>query len=77
MVISLNKFYQAITSNSLLSKQFESIVHKKNFSKLLVRLGAANGYEFTSSEVEDSIAENTASGQGEYICMPIGCWHKA
>jgi hypothetical protein len=74
---TLGKFYEQITADSLLSKQFESIVNKPNFSKLLVRLGAANGYQFTASEVETSIQENTASEQGEYICLPIGCWHKA
>ena len=77
MIISLNKFYNLIVSDDLLAEQFESIVHKKNFSKLLVRLGAANGYKFTIPEVESSIEENTASEQGEYICLPIGCWHKA
>ena len=74
---SLNEFYQLITSDSTLTKQFELIVHKQNFSKLLVRLGAGKGYQFTVSEVEDSIKENTASEQGSYICLPIGCWHTA
>ena len=77
MLITLNKFYELITSDSLLTQQFESIIHKKNFIKLLVRLGAAQGYQFTDSDVENSIKENTASEQGEYICLPIGCWHKA
>lgn len=77
MMNNLNKFYKLITTDSLLTKQFESIIQKKNFSKLLVRLGAANGYKFTISEVETSIQENTASEQGEYICLPIGCWHRA
>lgn len=77
MINNLNKFYKLITTDSLLTKQFESIIQKKNFSKLLVRLGAANGYKFTISEVETSIQENTASEQGEYICLPIGCWHRA
>ncbi len=77
MINSLNKFYKLVASDSLLTKQFESIVHKKNFTKLLVRLGASKGYKFSVSEVEDSIEENTASQQGEYICLPIGCWHKA
>ena len=77
MIKSLNKFYQRITSDSLLTKQFESIIHKKNFPKLLVRLGRAKGYKFTISDVESSIQESTASEQGEYICFPIGGWHKA
>jgi hypothetical protein len=59
MKSSLRKFYELITTDSLLTKQFESIIHQKNFSKLLVRLGAANGYKFTVSEVESSIQENT------------------
>ena len=77
MIESLNKFYQLITTDSLLNKQFELIVNKKNFTKLLVRLGAAKGYKFTVSEVEDTIKENTASEQGAYFCLPIGCWHTA
>jgi hypothetical protein len=77
MIESLNKFYQLIASDSLLSKQFELIVNKKDFSKLLVRLGAARGYNFSIPEIETTIKENTASDQGDYFCLPIGCWHKA
>ena len=45
--------------------------------KLAAQLGAKRGYTFTASEVEASIEASTASDQGEYFCLPIGCWHKA
>ena len=77
MIESLNKFYQLIASDSLLTKQFELIVNKQNFKKLLVRLGDSKGYKFSVADIETTIKENTASDQGDYICLPIGCWHKA
>lgn len=40
----------------------------------LVNLGKALGYEFTSLEIKQSIAENTANMSANYICLPIGCW---
>ncbi len=73
---SLQKFYQAVADDPTLIAQIETIVDKQDFSKLLVQLGAEKGYHFTSSEVESSIKDNTASEQGEYFCLPIGCWHK-
>ena len=77
MLRSLEKFYQAVTDDPTLTQRFESITERKNFPKLAVQLGAQKGYTFTASEVEASIEASTASGQGEYFCLPIGCWHKA
>lgn len=76
MIESLNKFYQKISDDSLLKKQFELIISKKNFPQLLVRLGGSRGYSFTVDEIENSIKEHTAKDQGDYICFPMGCWHK-
>lgn len=73
----LEKFYQELTNELLLMQQFESITHRKEFIKLAVRLGAGRGYKFTASELEDAIEASTAAEQGEYFCLPIGCWHKA
>ena len=72
----LAKFYQACNNNSTLFKQFESITNQENFLLLAVQLGVERGYTFTISEVEADIESSTASGQGEYFCLPIGCWHK-
>ena len=77
MKAHLEKFYQEITNDPLLMQQFESITHRKQFIKLAIRLANARGYTFTVSELEDSIEDSTASEQGEYFCLPIGCWHKA
>lgn len=77
MKADLEKFYQEITDDPLLMQQFESITHQKQFVKLAIRLAAVRGYTFTASELEDAIEASTASEQGEYFCLPIGCWHKA
>ena len=77
MKVDLEKFYQEISNDPLLMQQFESITHRDQFIKLAIRLGAGKGYTFTVSELEDAIEASTASGQGEYFCLPIGCWHKA
>ena len=73
----LAKFWQELTNNPPLMQQFELITHRQHFIKLAMRLGAARGYTFTASELEVAIEANTAEGQGEYFCLPIGCWHKA
>ena len=77
MLKSLEKFYQAVTNDQTLIQEFESITERKDFPKLAAQLGAKRGYTFTASEVEASIEASTASDQGEYFCLPIGCWHKA
>ena len=73
----LEKFFQELTNDPLLMQQFESITEREQFIKLAIRLGAGRGYTFTSTELEDAIEASTASEQGEYFCLPIGCWHKA
>ena len=77
MKADLEKFYQEVNNDPLLMQQFESITHREHFIKLTIRLAAAKGYTFTASELEDAIETSTASEQGEYFCLPIGCWHKA
>ena len=77
MKANLEKFYQELTNDPVLIEQFESITHQQQFIKLAVRLGAGRGYTFTASELEDAIEASTAEEQGEYFCLPIGCWHKA
>lgn len=73
----LEKFFQELTNKPLLMQQFELITAREQFIKLATRLGAGRGYTFTTTELEDAIEASTAVGQGEYFCLPIGCWHKA
>jgi len=70
----LQKFYQEVSNDPALIHRLEAITDKKAFTKLVTQLGAKKGYSFTTSEIEASIQENTASGQGDYFCLPIGCW---
>lgn len=70
----LQKFYQDVSSDPVLIHRLESITEKKAFTKLVTQLGAKKGYDFTASDVEASIHDHTASGQGDYFCLPIGCW---
>ncbi|MBE9169836.1 Nif11-like leader peptide family natural product precursor [Pleurocapsales cyanobacterium LEGE 06147] len=73
----LDKFYQAVNSDPMLYEEFESLINQQDFLRQIVQLGVRLGYTFTDFEVEDSIKACTASRQGEYFCLPIGCWHKA
>jgi hypothetical protein len=72
----LDKFYQLVAQNPSLTKEVESITDRDDFTSRLVKLGAKWGYTFTPAEVEASIRANTASGQGDYFCLPFGCWRK-
>ena len=76
MLDHLKKFYQEVNDDPALIRQFESIAERKDFIKLAIRLGAKKGYVFNASDIEASIEESTASGQGDYFCLPFGCWHK-
>ncbi len=73
----LVKFWQELINNPLLMQQFESITHREHFIKLATRLGSGRGYSFTAADLEEAIEDSTATEQGEYFCLPIGCWHKA
>lgn len=72
----LDKFYKLVTKKPDLARQFDSIVEARDFPNLAVKLGATWGYTFTSAEIQASIEESTAAGQGNYFCLPIGCWQK-
>ena len=73
----LEKFYQVVSNDTNLMKQLDSISDRKNFLTEMVKLGAKKKYTFTISEVEASINSSTTSGQGDYFCLPVGCWTKA
>ena len=73
----LVKFFQELINNPPLMQQFELITHRQHFVKLAIRLGTGRGYNFTASDLEEAIEDSTAAEQGEYFCLPIGCWHKA
>ena len=72
----LDKFYKLVAKKPELTRQFDAIVERRDFPKLAVELGAKWGYTFTPREVLASIESTTATGQGEYFCLPLGCWHK-
>ncbi len=74
---SLEQFFQVIANDPSLTKRFESITDRKEFLKLAVQLGSEHNYIFTASEIETAIDSSTTTGQGEYFCLPLGCWPKA
>jgi predicted ribosomally synthesized peptide with nif11-like leader len=74
---NLKRFYKIVAQDPVLTRQLESITEKGDFIARIIQLGKEKGYNFNPSEVEASIAENTASGQGQFFCLPVGCWHKA
>jgi Nif11 domain len=73
----LDRFYKLVAKNPALARQFDSIVETIDFPKSAVQLGAKWGYTFTSTEIQASIESSTAAGQGDYFCLPLGCWHKS
>ena len=72
----LEKFYKLAAKNPRVRQQFDEIVQKKDFTRLAIQLGAKWGYSFTPEEIQASIDACTASGQGNYFCLPLGCWPK-
>jgi hypothetical protein len=76
MKTHLDKFYKLAAKNSTIAQQFEAIVENNDFPKLAVQLGKKWGYNFTPAEIQASIESSTASGQGDYFCLPLGCWQK-
>lgn len=70
----LDKFYETISQDKDLMFQLELIMEQDNYIEELVDFGKALGYEFTSSDVHQSVAENTTNINSNYICLPIGCW---
>jgi hypothetical protein len=76
MTTHLEKFYKLVAKKPDLARQFEAIVERTDFPKLAVQLGAKWGYIFTPTEIQASIESTTATGQGDYFCLPLGCWHK-
>lgn len=76
MLKDLEKFLTEVNSDPSLYQQFQSLADREGFISLAVKLGNRKGYHFTTSDLEATIAANTASGQGDYFCLPIGCWHK-
>lgn len=73
-ISELDKFYEIISQDNDLMSQLELIIEQDNYIEQLVNFGKALGYEFTSSDVQQSIAENTTNINSNYICLPIGCW---
>ena len=74
---NLKRFYKIIAQDPGLTRQLALLTGKNNFIAEVIQLGAQRGYAFTASDVEASIDEYTASGQGQFFCLPLGCWHKA
>ena len=73
----LQQFYSDLGNNPILTRRLESIADKRKFIKFVTRLGVKTGYNFTANEVQSSIEDHTASGQGSYFCSPVGCWNEA
>jgi hypothetical protein len=76
MKTHLDRFYKLVAKKPDLARQFDAIVERTDFPKLAVQLGKKWGYTFTPTELQASIESTTATGQGEYFCLPLGCWHK-
>ncbi len=73
-ISELDKFYEVVIQDDNLMSQLESIIEGENLIEQIIKLGNSLGYKFTLSDVERSIANNTANFDSHYICLPIGCW---
>jgi hypothetical protein len=74
MNTDLDRFYQVIVSDPVLVKELEFISDQHDLVSGIVRLGEQKECVFTEADVKTSIELNTAQGQGNYVCLPIGCW---
>ena len=70
----LELFFEKVSQDSILINKLETIIEKENFIEQIVIFGNTLGYDFTASDVRQSIVENTANPNGSYICLPLGCW---
>ena len=73
-VSELDQFFEIVSQNDTLMSQLELIMEGEKYLERIVELGNSLGYQFTVSDIEKSIAENTANTNSNYICLPIGCW---
>lgn len=73
-LVELEKFYEAIAQNNQLLVQLDSIFEKENYLEQIVMLGKSLNYNFTTSDIYQSIVKYTANPNSNYICLPLGCW---
>ena len=73
-ISELDRFYEVVIKDDNLMSKLESIIEEKNLIEQIIKLGNSLGYKFTLSDIEQSIADNTANSDSHYICLPIGCW---
>ena len=71
---NLERFYEAVEKDETISSQLDAIGDRTEFIRQLIQSGKTLGYTFTTSEVISSIAEHTGDPNGNYICLPIGCF---
>ena len=71
---NLERFYEAVEQDETISYQLDAIGDRTEFIRQLIQSGKTLGYTFTTSEVISSIAEHTGDPNGNYICLPIGCF---
>ena len=70
----LEDFYEAIAHNCHLLAQLDCILEKENYLEQIVKLGNSLNYNFTTSDLYQSIAQYTDNSHSNYICLPLGCW---
>lgn len=70
----LENFYEAIGQNHHLLAQLDCILEKENYLEQIVQLGNSLNYNFTTSELYQSIAQYTDNSNSNYVCLPLGCW---
>ena len=74
MQTDLETFYEVIGKDQDLMKELGSISDRVLFLNKILELGHKGGFRFTKGELDDAIKMYTAQGQGDYCCLPIGCW---
>ena len=70
----LDRFYEDINQNKHLLAQLERTIEKENYLEQIVKLGNSLNYDFTTSDICQSITKYTVDSNSNYICLPLGCW---
>jgi hypothetical protein len=70
----LEQFYEFVGRDNNLLSQLDSILENENYLEQIVKLGNSLNYNFTTSDLYQSITKYTANSNSNYICLPLGCW---
>lgn len=62
---NLEQFYQIVLQDSIVQEQLKSLTDRESFSQMVIQLGAKNGFNFTTAEVDEQLNAGKNVGMRE------------